>query len=84
MRESELYATRAAECQSQADAATLDNVRERCLRAGRAWAVMADRSRRTELARDARESAAESARQAAVDCGRPDYAPAPVLVVSAS
>ena len=57
MRESELFETRAAQCQADADAATLDNVRERSLRAGRAWADMADRSRRTEAARAVREAA---------------------------
>ena len=57
MRESEIFEARAAACQADADAATLDNVRERSLRAGRAWAEMADRSRRTEAARATREAA---------------------------
>lgn len=73
MRESELFAARAAEAREQAEAATLDNVRDRCLRAEAAWTAMAQRSTRTETARDSREAAAESARQAAVDCHRPDF-----------
>ena len=73
MRESDFYAARAAEAQADADAATLDNVRDRCLRAGAAWSAMAQRSLRSETARDAREAAAASARQAAADSARPDF-----------
>lgn len=72
MRDSELFITRAAECRVQADAAELANVRERCLRAEVAWLAMANRSSRTEAARDAREMAAEAARNAAADSHRPD------------
>ena len=72
MRESQLFFTRAAECREQADAATLDNVRERCLRAEAAWTAMAERSLRTETSRDAKEAAALAAEQAAVDSGRYD------------
>jgi hypothetical protein len=60
MRESDLFEARASACQADADAATLDNVKERSLRAGRAWAEMADRSRRTEAARAVREAAVVS------------------------
>lgn len=73
MRESEFFNARAVESQAQADAATLDNVRERCLRAHSAWTAMAQRSMRSETARDAREAAAGSARQAAIDSNRPDF-----------
>lgn len=72
MRESLLYTTRATEAREQADAATLDNVRDRCLRAEAAWTAMAQRSQRTEAARDAREAATASAANAAADSGRPD------------
>ncbi len=65
MRDSDLYAARAAECREQAAAATLDNVRDRCLRAESAWTAMADRSARTEVARDSREAAADAAKRAA-------------------
>ena len=56
---------------------SLANVRERCLRAEAAWLAMATRSLRTETARDAREVAAEAARNAAIDSGRPDFVVAP-------
>ena len=74
MRDSETFTARAADCRTQADAADLANVRERCLRAEAAWLAMADRSLRTEAARDRRDMAAEAARNAAVDSHRPDLA----------
>ena len=43
----EFYTTRAAEARADADAATLDNVRDRCLRAAEAWEQMAARVERT-------------------------------------
>ena len=61
MRDSEQFSARAAQCRADADAATLDNVRERCLRAEQAWAAMAARSQRTEAARDARAAPANDA-----------------------
>lgn len=36
-------------CTIEAEAALLDNVRERCLRSAAAWRAMAERSARTEL-----------------------------------
>lgn len=72
MRESQTFLLRAAECREQAEAATLDNVRERSLRAEAAWIAMAQRSLKGEAARDAREAAAVSAENAAVDSARPD------------
>lgn len=65
MRDPETFTTPAAECRVQADAAGLANVRERCLRSKAPWLAMANRSRRTEITRDAREIAAEAARNAA-------------------
>lgn len=47
----ETYLARAAEARAQADKATLDNVRERCLRSEAAWAEMAARAERTERMR---------------------------------
>jgi hypothetical protein len=41
----------AAHARAEADAATLDNVRDRCLRAAAAWAAMAERQERVERAR---------------------------------
>ena len=45
------YASRADEARSEADGATLANVRERCLRAAAAWDSMAARARRSETMR---------------------------------
>jgi hypothetical protein len=51
MGELENYLARAAECRAQAEAATLDNVKERCLRAEEAWNGMAARVQRHEKLR---------------------------------
>jgi len=51
MTDREIYLTRAAEAREAAEAATLDNVRERCLRSEEAWMLMADRAERTEKMR---------------------------------
>ena len=53
----ETYRDHAAKAQADADAATLDNVRDRNLRAAEAWRQMAERQERTERARAAREAA---------------------------
>lgn len=52
-----VYRDNANRAQADADAATLDNVRDRNLRAARAWEEMADRQERTDLARATREAA---------------------------
>lgn len=49
----EFYLTRAAQCGREADAATLDNVRERQLTAQSVWLDMADRLERTNEGRAA-------------------------------
>lgn len=46
-----VYRQNAALARAEADVATLDNVRSRCLRAAAAWAVMAERQERVERAR---------------------------------
>jgi len=51
MTDREIYLARAAEARDAAHAATLDNVRERCLRSEEAWMLMADRAERTEKMR---------------------------------
>jgi hypothetical protein len=51
----EFYRARAEQCRVEADAATLDNVRERCLRAEDAWNRMAERVARTEAMRREKE-----------------------------
>jgi len=53
----EFYRNRAAEEHGLAVAATLDNVRDRCLRAEAAWLAMADRAERTATLRATREAA---------------------------
>lgn len=57
MSESLTYRARAEECRAQAAEATLDNVRERCLRAADAWAAMAERGERATAMRVASEKA---------------------------
>lgn len=61
MRESELFASRAAAFREQAETADLANVRERCLRAEAAWMAMANRALGSERARAERDTAAEAA-----------------------
>ena len=48
----DFYVARAAEARASADTATLDNVRDRCLRSEAAWLVMADRVQRGERMRE--------------------------------
>lgn len=52
-----LYRARAAAEIAAAEASTLDNVRERALRAAKAWTEMADRAERTTASRHEREAA---------------------------
>ncbi len=59
----EFYMARAAQARAEADAATLDNVRERCLRAVAAWTEMADRATRTEQMRASREAKPQTTEQ---------------------
>jgi hypothetical protein len=42
----EFFVARAEQARSEADAATLDHVRERCLRSEAAWMVLAEKARR--------------------------------------
>lgn len=53
------YRALAARAAAEAEAATLENVRERNLRAAEAWGQMADRQDRTERARALRETKVE-------------------------
>ncbi len=59
----DFYLARAAEARADAEAAKLDNVRERSLRAEAAWTAMADRAGRSDRARErlADEKAAAAA-----------------------
>jgi hypothetical protein len=51
MSQHEFYLARAQEAKRDADAATLSNVRERCLRSEAAWADMAARAERGDKMR---------------------------------
>ena len=57
----QFYRDRAAQARADADAATLDNVRNRCLRSEAAWTVLADRAEKTEQLRTAQEAAKAAA-----------------------
>ncbi|MGN6277342.1 MAG: hypothetical protein ACTHM8_01295 [Sphingomonas sp.] len=59
------FRARAAAEHAAAEAATLDNVRDRATRAEAAWTQMAERAERTREQRDAREATAAAARLAA-------------------
>ncbi|MBB4098370.1 hypothetical protein [Sphingomonas kyeonggiensis] len=50
------YRAQAARCRAEADLATLENVRDRCLRAEAAWIDMAVRQEHVADARARRES----------------------------
>jgi len=50
------YLARAAEARRDADQATLDNVRDRCLRSEAAWRDMAARAARTDRMRTESEA----------------------------
>jgi len=49
------YREHAARARADAEAATLDNVRDRCLRAEAAWLEMAERQENVDRARAKRE-----------------------------
>ena len=52
----EFYLARAADARREADAATLDNVRDRCLRSEAAWNEMAARAGRSDKMRKKAEA----------------------------
>jgi hypothetical protein len=62
----EVFLLRAAEARREAEEATLDNVRDRCLRSEAAWIDMAARAARTDRLRlkAEREKAAKIAAEA--------------------
>ena len=61
MSEASLYRARAEQCRAEADAATLENVRERCLRAEAAWIAMAERGDAMRAALDLAKATAAAA-----------------------
>ena len=65
------YDERAKEAAAEAENATLDNVRERCLRAERTWRAFADQAHKVMADRETaeRERAARRAEEAANDAG---------------
>lgn len=65
MSQHEFYAARAAEAKRDAQAATLSNVRDRCLRSEAAWAEMAARAERGDKMRARLEAEKAAANQAA-------------------
>ncbi|HEX8192194.1 MAG TPA: hypothetical protein VF552_04775 [Allosphingosinicella sp.] len=73
--QSDFYRARAADARADAEAASLDNVRDRCLRAAAAWEVMADRASRTGKMRE-RQEAEKAERQLVERAERVDAEPA--------
>jgi hypothetical protein len=60
----DFYRARALEARADAEAAVLDNVRDRCLRAAAAWEAMAARAERSDTHRariEAEKAAAATA-----------------------
>lgn len=57
----QFYLARAEQARADADAATLDNVRDRCLRSEAAWTQLAERAAKTEQLRVAHEAAKAAA-----------------------
>jgi len=55
MSDAPLFRARAEECRTQADETSLQNVKERCLRAAAAWMAMAERGERADAMRAAHE-----------------------------
>ena len=70
----ETFAARAADARADADAATLENVRERCLRAEAAWIAMAERAARNEIMRETllAKKAADAAEAALLETSETD------------
>jgi hypothetical protein len=48
----QFFLARAAQARAEAESATLDHVRERCLRSEAAWQALADRAERSERMRE--------------------------------
>lgn len=61
----DFYLTQAEKCEAEAASSSLEQVRDRNLRAAAAWQAMADKLLRTETARAEKEQAAAAAAAAA-------------------
>lgn len=59
----EFYDARAKEAAAEAGAATLDNVRDRNLRAEKTWRALADQARKTLATRERAERARDQRRE---------------------
>jgi hypothetical protein len=64
MTNADLYLERAAEARRDAEAATLSNVRERCLRSEEAWLTMARRVNKLAAMQEVNEAAKAEAAEA--------------------
>jgi len=62
LKDRDVYLIRAEQARAEAGEATLDNVRDRCLRAEAAWMEMANRAERTERMRVDQAAAKEAAK----------------------
>lgn len=82
----EHYREQAQQMRDQAAAATLSNVRERCLRSAEAWEQMASRAERhrASVARTEARKAAEAAIIATDAAGEESAAPIPAAMPAAS
>ena len=49
----DFFLARAAQARAEGEAATLDHVRERCMRSEAAWQALADRAERSERLKEA-------------------------------
>lgn len=76
--QSDFYRARAIDARADADAASLDNVKERCIRAAEAWESMADRAARTGRMRE-RQEAEKAERQLAEKAERVEMEPIPAV-----
>lgn len=76
--QSDFYRARAIDARADADAASLDNVKERCIRAAEAWESMADRAARTGRMRE-RQEAEKAERQLAEKAERVEMDPIPAV-----
>ena len=63
----QFFLARAEQARAEAEAATLDHVRERCRRSEAAWTALADKAERSELMR-----AAEAERKAGAGASQLD------------
>ena len=71
LKDRDVYLLRAEQARADADDATLENVRERCLRSEAAWMEMAARAERTEKMRASQIAAKAAALAEAAEAAEP-------------